>query len=92
MSIPHIWCKDAPKSPLVSMQHGFIVAALGAGTGAALVIFMAKIISDYEHLTGVPKFLLESLVHRKTKASNHDFQCKGIILCSHLKGTVFGLL
>ena len=23
MSIPHIWCVGAPKTPLVSMQHGF---------------------------------------------------------------------
>ena len=34
-----------------------MVAALGAGTGAARVILIAYIISDYEHLNGVSKFL-----------------------------------
>ena len=60
MSIPHIWCIDAPKTPLVSMQPGFkkIVAVLGAGNGAALVIFIARMITDYEHIIGVLKFLL----------------------------------
>ena len=36
-----------------------IVAALGAGTGAARVIFIAYIRSDFEHLIGVPKLLLD---------------------------------
>ena len=34
-----------------------MVAALGAGTGAARIIRIAYIISDYGHLNSVSKFL-----------------------------------
>ena len=41
------------------MTHGFnMVAALGAGTGAARVILIVYIISDNEHLSDVSKFIL----------------------------------
>ena len=53
MSIPHIWYIDAPRTPLVSMQPG-----LKYSCGVALVIFIARIISDYEHLIGVTKLLI----------------------------------
>ena len=48
MLIPHIWCMGAP---FCSITYN-ILAALGAGTGAALLIFMAKVRSDYKHLKG----------------------------------------
>ena len=74
-----------------------MVAALGAGTGAARVILIACIISNNGHLNGVSKFypiFPRSLVHQEVKASEHDFFFQGNLkfYTLTLMGTVLGLL
>ena len=77
MSILHIWCMDVSKTTVVSMQHCFKHScSVRRRHWCRARYFYGK---DYYWLwasSGVseffPVFLLESLVHWKVKASNHD--------------------
>ena len=88
-----IWCIDAPKTPLVSMQPGFKLSSIvRRRQGCRTRYFHHK---DYKWLW-IPNwcfeiftlFYLESLVHWKVKASN-DLLMRHVILCTHFNGYSF---
>ena len=96
MSIPHIWCIAAPKTPLVSLQPGFKHSCRARRRQGCRTRYFHR--KDYRWLWAANRcseiftlFYVESLVHWKVKASNHAFD-QSVILCTHLIGAIFSLL